>query len=1682
MPHRDLQRARRAPLARPSSAAHSLLLALGLLCCAWGPPLGAEQSPIDLSAQVSALSSSPRCTLDRRTRFQTCTADLVLANNSQSRVLAPVHLVFLTQGSGVQMPGASGGPGVGPYSGFYYDLSASLSNADLAPGETLSVKARFQSPTPVSFQTRVYGVLPGPNQAPTARASADPTEVTLQSGQTLATVALDGSASSDPEGSALAYVWTGTPDPADQAAPEVQLPAGTHAFNLVVSDSEGLASPPATVQVVVHPAPLARPLANAGADRVLDLYGGEDAVSLTLDGTGSMGLGGPLVAYRWEGTPDPADTARPGIALGAGVHNFSLVVTDTNGTQSVADSVSVTVVPLGDQAPPIIEAPAGPLQVDEGATLEFMVRAHDPEGGPVSLGASLDLPGASFSATAGVAASGRLVFAPDFTQAGRYSLVFVARDALGLASARTVEVEVLDLNRAPSLGVAGRYSVDEGGRLAFAVAASDPDGDPVAVTVSPLFPNAIFVPGSRTLVVAPGFDQSGTYALTFEGSDGALPSAPRSVEIQVNDVPLGQVGGARQLDLVVDPVLSPTLGARARVTGTVNAPSTAPLVPKAVSSLIVGLDAASGRQGETRSVTIAGDQGAYATVFDPLQSVADFGEGIEVLSLTVTSAHQAAAQIAIAADAALGPRAVTVRTGADLSVSVVAFDVTPGVTSVRGRLIDPDTGQPIVGARVSIQGTGLSTTTGADGSFAIAGAPAGDRQLVVNPPNHLPLVIPLTVGPNLTVDIGTLGSEATVFDPTSPPSATVPSIIGRGLDSTSGRLGYEAARQLIIDTYLAVGGSEAGVLDASGNQLNPKVSGNGLVTLPDELVGYTAELMVRGESATLGEVLYGLAFVGRWQQGAPPTLVQLLAMLQGAVDRAWADPRAPGSAVVLAIFNRGTSLSPSPPLLTPDSKLSALQRQLLVNSFLAYAQLVVDANPELAEAPPESAPATLASFRDWLLGALIPSAQADAPVLTIPPNQDLYTSYWNGATQFSNIPAGLLATGVREAFRVPLSRIMPCFVTKLDVNGAASGMILGVATQLLTNVAVDMILRVIQPQAPLVIKADTLTFETQVNGANQPWDIVGVEISRAHGDKGTANPPGLHFIYRLWRWDVVGGALELVTGGEPANAQAAAGEAQPDPSIRIKQGNNQVLALFDFAPKPGHNVYKVDVVRTVGDQTAVTGPNLASGWPWWTNLLPQPSFSALGGRFSFSPVGAFMALMDPLIQIANGIKLMVSPLSDNVAAFTGERHGGADGADGFVIDPSGLYAFESVRGDSAIYKIDLKTLERGFFVNPGFAAPYQSGLAIDGAGYLYTENSAGDDSYGGKIFRYVGADLLAQALDPGRTHVGMTSYYSYLLGYARPTSVPAMIMSRDGELFVADAIEQVIKKVPVNASYDPFRRVGQPYAASPDFQFGPGLDLARAWDNGLYVAQPALANLLYVHPGSRTVERLFPDGAGLFEHPRSLDLDRDRTLYVADEGANPDGGGSIKAFPAWFQSPNQAFDACLKDRFTLLEGLANLSFVRLGPLDRRLYYRENGIVKQTSLGFTGQVKDASGQPVAGAEVRVSKDGALAPLVLRTNACGTFRALGLASDNVSPMTQIEVSHPQIGSQVYQGWFGPSGHSFRDFVLSPPVPPPAPADTDPADTIDPPVVVPPLPPPQVVTVVAGSRSPIHWWSKA
>ncbi len=134
--------------------------------------------------------------------------------------------------------------------------TASYSDTGLSANTTYRYRVRaVDAAGNLSSYSRAAGARTnsaGPvNQSPTANAGPDQT-LTIATGQTSINVTLNGSGSSDPDGTIASYNWTGTPDPANVVSPTVSLAAGSYSFSLVVTDNAGASSAPDSVLITVN--------------------------------------------------------------------------------------------------------------------------------------------------------------------------------------------------------------------------------------------------------------------------------------------------------------------------------------------------------------------------------------------------------------------------------------------------------------------------------------------------------------------------------------------------------------------------------------------------------------------------------------------------------------------------------------------------------------------------------------------------------------------------------------------------------------------------------------------------------------------------------------------------------------------------------------------------------------------------------------------------------------------------------------------------------------------------------------------------------------------------------------------------------------------------------------------------------------------------------------------------------------------------------------------------------------------------------------------------------------------------------------------------------------------------------------------------------------------------------------
>jgi hypothetical protein len=250
--------------------------------------------------------------------------------------------------------------------------AASLSGASTArPSFTADVAGFYVATLIVSDgrldsepATTVISAATG-NVAPVANAGRAQNVVTGQ------LVTLDGRASSDANGDALAYTWTLTTRPAGSSAvlsaSTTAQPTfaadrdGTYVAALVVTDGK-LSSQPATVTVTAGPANVA-PVARAGAAQTVTA-----GTTVTLDASASSDANGDALTYAWALTSRPAGsfaglsgpaTVRPTFTADVeGTYVATLVVGDGKVPSEPA-TVTITAIPAN--APSIVADRAEPL-------------------------------------------------------------------------------------------------------------------------------------------------------------------------------------------------------------------------------------------------------------------------------------------------------------------------------------------------------------------------------------------------------------------------------------------------------------------------------------------------------------------------------------------------------------------------------------------------------------------------------------------------------------------------------------------------------------------------------------------------------------------------------------------------------------------------------------------------------------------------------------------------------------------------------------------------------------------------------------------------------------------------------------------------------------------------------------------------------------------------------------------------------------------------------------------------------------------------------------------------------------------------------------------------------------------------------------------------------------------------
>ncbi len=194
----------------------------------------------------------------------------------------------------------------------------------------------------------------------------------------------------------------------------------------------------------------------------------------------------------------------------------------------------IITVTMGNVAP--VLDPIGDRSVAEGDQLIIELSAFDGNGDNLSFSVNPVLLNAVLNDHGDGTAT--YTFNPDFTQAGVYPVTFSVTDGI-LGDNETIEITVINVNRAPVAVEAEPMTVDEGGTLNFTFEATDPDGDPLFLSAEDAPVNSDFNDngdGTGDFVFNPDFQQAGVYVIRFIATDGSL-SDEIELEVTVTDVP-----------------------------------------------------------------------------------------------------------------------------------------------------------------------------------------------------------------------------------------------------------------------------------------------------------------------------------------------------------------------------------------------------------------------------------------------------------------------------------------------------------------------------------------------------------------------------------------------------------------------------------------------------------------------------------------------------------------------------------------------------------------------------------------------------------------------------------------------------------------------------------------------------------------------------------------------------------------------------------------------------------------------------------------------------------------------------------------------------------------------------------------------------------------------------------------
>jgi hypothetical protein len=249
----------------------------------------------------------------------------------------------------------------------------------------------------------------------------------------------------------------------------------------------------------------------------------EDADGLTYKGL-NLPIGAVFnedsLSFRWKPTFEQSGL----------YENVQFLVSDPVGLTDTA-TISITVNHINRA--PALEQPLA-ATVNENAALTLTLAGNDPdiEDKGKLIYTAENLPeGANLQ-------NNTFTWTPTFDQSGKYTVNFEVSDG-ALSDAKSYEIKVDHVNRAPLISQLKNQETNEKELLSFTLAGSDPDVEDegrLKFWASDLPKGAAFDSVSNTFNWTPNFDQSGSYEPKFTLIDPNNLKDEISVKVEVNHV------------------------------------------------------------------------------------------------------------------------------------------------------------------------------------------------------------------------------------------------------------------------------------------------------------------------------------------------------------------------------------------------------------------------------------------------------------------------------------------------------------------------------------------------------------------------------------------------------------------------------------------------------------------------------------------------------------------------------------------------------------------------------------------------------------------------------------------------------------------------------------------------------------------------------------------------------------------------------------------------------------------------------------------------------------------------------------------------------------------------------------------------------------------------------------------